>query len=108
MKTLENLKITNEDFFNYVQDLSPAQLKALNFKLAEVEPMKVTTGINGDCYKSFLIGIERKGKTLLIKRPGEWAEVRKYTFKNKRYSLKGYRFGHVNFNSFTDHRVKEI
>jgi hypothetical protein len=105
---MENLKITNEDFFNYIQGLTTSELKGLNYRLSEVEPMKVTTGIGGDKYGRLLVGVERKGKTLLIKGVGEYAEVEKYTFKRGRYSLKGYRFGHVNFNEFTNYRVKEI
>tara|TARA_R110000824_G_scaffold326783_1_gene513730 strand:- start:577 stop:903 length:327 start_codon:yes stop_codon:yes gene_type:complete len=108
MKTQNNLKITNEDFFNYIQELNATQLKGLNYKLSEVEPMLVSTGINGDSYESLLVGIERKGKTLLIKKVGEYAIVEKYTFKNGSYRLKGYNFGHVNFNSFTNYRVREI
>ena len=30
---MENLKITNEDFFNYIQTLTKSELKGLNFKL---------------------------------------------------------------------------
>lgn len=105
---MTNLKITNVDFLNYIQELSPLQLKGLNYKLSEVEAMKVTTGVNGDCYQSLLVGVERKGKTLLVKKTGEYAEVEKYTFKKGSYRLKGYNFGHVNFNSFTNYRVREI
>jgi len=124
METLNNLKITNEDFFNYIQELTPKELKGLNFKLSQVEPMKVTTGINGDTYGRLLVGIERKGKTLLIKGTGEFAEVEKYTYKKRNkpqsmkngggykvvgvYRIKGYNFGSVNFNEFTNYRVREI
>tara|TARA_R100000655_G_scaffold106962_2_gene156772 strand:- start:2102 stop:2464 length:363 start_codon:yes stop_codon:yes gene_type:complete len=120
---MENLKITNEDFFNYIQGLTTSELKGLNYRLSEVEPMKVTTGVGGDKYGRLLVGVERKGKTLLIKGVGEFAEVEKYTYKLRKkrarrwgdedkivgvYRLKGENFGHVNFNEFTNYRVREI
>jgi len=108
MKSINRLKITNEDFFNYIQNLNATQLKALNFKLSEVNAMSVSTGINGDSYKSLLVGVERKGKTLLVEKVGGYAEVEKYTYKNKSYTLKGYNFGHVDFNKSIDYRVREI
>ena len=55
---MKNLKITNEDFYNYIQSLTPNGLKGLNFKLDCVEPMKISTRINGDRYKANLVRIE--------------------------------------------------
>ena len=99
---MKNLKITNEDFFNYIQSLTANQLKGLNYKLMNVEPMKISTGVNGDSYKSFLIRIEKKGRTLIIKKEGRYAEEEIYTYKPKRA-----RYGGVNFNKHEDYRVRE-
>ncbi len=105
---MNNLRITNEDFFNYIQSLTPSQLKGLNYKLENVEPMKITTSINGDTYARFLVRIERKGKTLIVKSKGEYAEEEKYTFSKEDYSLKGCNFGGINFNTHNNYRVREI
>lgn len=99
---MKNLKITNEDFFNYIQSLTANQLKGLNYKLMNVEPMKISTRINGDRYKANLVRIERKGKTIIVEKFGE--EV-VYTFRKDAYRLKGYNFGGVDFNKHEDYRV---
>ena len=103
--TMKNLKVTNEDFLNYVQSLSANQVKALNYALAEVKPMKISTQINGDSYKANLVRVERKGKTIIVEKFGE-EEV--YTFRKGAYRKKGYKFGGVNFNKHEDYRVSEI
>ena len=102
---MKNLKITNEDFYNYIQLLTTSQLKGLNYKLENVEPMKISTRINGDCYKANLVRVERKGKTIILEKFGE-EEV--YTFRKGMYRLKGYNFGGVDFNKHKNYRVSEI
>lgn len=100
---MKNLRITNEDFFNYIQSLTTSQLKGLNYKLENVKPMEISTGVNGDSYKSFLVRVEKKGRTLIVKKEGKYAEEETYTYKPKRA-----RYGGVNFNTHTDHLVREI
>tara|TARA_R100000231_G_scaffold97349_1_gene72794 strand:- start:184 stop:537 length:354 start_codon:yes stop_codon:yes gene_type:complete len=117
---MENVRITDQDFFNYIQSLTPSQLKGLNFKL-EIDPMPVSTGINGDSYATFITKIARKGKTIYVK-DGDYTEA--YTYKLRMrpqsmrdgggkklvgvYRLKGRNYGYINFNTHTDYRVKEI
>ena len=101
---MKNLKVTNEDFYNYIQSLSANGIKALNFKLDCVEPMKISTQINGDSYKANLVRVERKGKTIIVEKFGE-EEV--YTYRKGAYRLRGYNFGGVNFNKHEDYRVRE-
>jgi len=110
------MKLTNLDFLNYVQELSKSELKGLNFKL-ELNPMPLTYSINGDSYIKYLHEIKRNGKTLLINSTIEGPyidedgflenENKVFTFKNDRYSLKGYNFGGLNFNELKEHRVRE-
>ena len=121
MKSINRLKITNEDFFNYIQGLNATQLKGLNFKLSEVKGMPISTGINGDSYARFITKIARKGKTIYVK-DGDYTEA--YTYKLRMrtqpmkygggkklvgvYKLKGRNYGHINFNTHTNYRVREI
>lgn len=102
---MKNLKVTNQDFLNYVQSLSAKEVKVLNYVLAEVNPMKISTRINGDRYKANLVRVERKGKTIIVEKFGK-EEV--YTFRKGMYILKGYNFGGVDFNKHEDYRVREI
>ena len=117
---MEKVRITDQDFFNYIQSLTPSQLKGLNFKL-EIDPMPVSTCINGDSYARFINKIARKGKTIYVKN-GDYTDT--YTYKLRMqsqsmkdgggkklvgvYTLKGCNYGHINFNTHTDYRVKEI
>jgi hypothetical protein len=110
------MKITNLDFLNYVQELTKSELKGLNFKLS-LDPMPLTYSINGDCYIQYLHEIKRNGKTLIVNSSidGEVededgfiiSENDVFTFKNNNYSLKGYKFGGLNFNELKENRVLE-
>lgn len=110
------MKISNQDFLNYIQGLTKSELNGLNFKL-ESDPMPLTYSINGDSYIKYLHEVKRNGKTLLINSTIEGSyidedgflenENKVFTFKNDRYSLKGYNFGKLNFNELVEHRVKE-
>mgnify|MGYP000901731789 CR=1 FL=1 len=112
----DKMKISNQDFLNYIQGLTKSELKGLNFKL-ELNPMPLTYSINGDCYIQYLHQIKRNGKTLIVNSSinGEVededgfiiSENDIFTFKNNSYSLKGYKFGGLNFNELKEHRVKE-
>ena len=101
---MKKLKITNQDFYNYYLSLSNNDRKNLI-------GMKISTGINGDSYKSRIVDIKRNGKTIIT----EWlsgGNIQTYTYKKSayygfRYSLKGYRFGSINFNKCESHRVRE-
>lgn len=110
------MKISNLDFLNYIQELTKSELKGLNYKLS-INPMRLTRSINGDCYIEYLHEIKRNGKTLIVNESidGEVEdedgfienENEVFTFKNNRYSLKGYKFGRLNFNELKEHRVLE-
>jgi hypothetical protein len=110
------MKISNQDFLNYIQGLTKSELNGLNFKL-ESDPMPLTYSINGDCYIQYLHQIKRNGKTLIVNSSinGEVededgfiiSENDIFTFKNNSYSLKGYKFGGLNFKELKEHRVKE-
>ena len=110
------MKITNLDFLNYAQGLTKSELKGLNYKLS-LNPMPLTYSINGDSYIQYLHEIKRNGKTLIVNKSidGEVEdedgfienENKVFTFKNNRYSLKGYKFGQLNFNELKEHRVLE-
>lgn len=113
---MKNLKITNEDFFNYIQTLTKSELKGLNFKLS-LDPMPLTYSINGDSYINYLHEIKRNGKTLIINSSieGEIEDedgfiIREndlFTYKRNRYFLKGRNYGGLDFNELKEYRVKE-
>lgn len=96
------MKITNQDFLNYVQELTKSELKGLNFKL-QLDPMPLTYSINGDCYINYLHEIKRNGKTLLVNSTVDGPYIDEdgflenendvFTFKNDCYTLKGRNFG---------------
>ena len=110
------MKISNLDFLNYIEGLTKSELKGLNYKLS-IDPMPLTYSINGDSYIYYLHEIKRKGKTLIVNSDinGEVededgfviSENDVFTFKNNSYSLKGYKFGGLNFNELKEHRVLE-
>lgn len=116
--TNKQLKISNQDFFEYIDGLKVSELKGLNYRL-EIEPMPLTYSINGDSYIMYLQKVERKGQTLIVNNEkGEYYdedgflenENEKFTWRSdrKKYNLKGYNFGSLNFSILREYRVQEI
>ena len=113
---MNNFRTTNEDFFQYLQDLSVGELKGLNYRL-ELNPMALSYGIGADSYIVYLHEVNRKGNQLAISKSVDspyfdedgflYNDLKMWSYSSakKIYQSKG---GHLNFNEAKEYRDRSF
>ena len=99
-KTIKNITLTNEDFFNYYKSLNKKEKK-------KMIGLPLTYHIGSDSYPTEIKDIQRNGRTIITKM-GEVMTLRKRTnfIRNRKtfiveevptlkYRIKGYTFGGI-------------